>query len=153
MATVKIYGASDDLVEVEGGCAGCNEYNAIDTVLFIEFSTGDVWEVEYTSDGVWEVNSHAKGVLQNPPKGTKGVSITKEPHGEGDDPEPHTETLTVTGPFQWVEAWEVYPPDRDEYLRKIEEAINDGERLLADDLSDDDVRAVWLIVAAAKRRK
>ena len=28
MKTIKIYGASDDLIEVEGSCKGCDEYNA-----------------------------------------------------------------------------------------------------------------------------
>jgi hypothetical protein len=28
MKTITIYGASDDLIEVDGDCAGCDEYNA-----------------------------------------------------------------------------------------------------------------------------
>ena len=28
MKTIQIYGASDDLIEVDGACKGCDEYNA-----------------------------------------------------------------------------------------------------------------------------
>ncbi len=154
MATIKIYGASDDLVEVEGQVPGCNEYGAYDSPRYVELSSGDVFKVEYTDAGVWAVNIHKEGVLSRPPKGTKGVSITKESHGTGSDPEPYTDTVTVSGPFQWVEVWENYPPTVGEMKEKMGKLLTGSDDSLDLDglLNDDEANAVWAIVAKAKRR-
>ena len=147
MQTIKIYGASDDLVEVEGNVPGCDEFN--DTPLYIELSLGDVFKVEYTKGGVWTVEHVKRGGL----KAAKG-KIIKEPHGDGDDPEPYTETVTITAPVEWVEAWKDYPPTVEEMRWKLERFLSGNDGFDEDRfLSDDDVRAIWAIVATARRRR
>lgn len=55
--TIELYGASDDLIEVDGDLPGCDEYNAEDA-YFVLFGVADsavrvrVW---YTSRGVWAI--------------------------------------------------------------------------------------------------
>ncbi len=145
MVTIKIYGASDDLVEVEGQVPGCNEYGSYSHPLYIELSTGDVFKVEYTDAGVWEVR---------PEELTGKLTQRFEPHGDGGDPEPYTDTVTVSGPIEWVEAWENYPPTVDDMKTKMGKLLSAGDDTIDYDdiLSDDEVRAVWAIVANAKRK-
>ena len=57
MKTIKIYGASDDLIEVEGDCPGCDEYNArmkgiLAGTLHIEDGTNHI-RVHCIYDGAW----------------------------------------------------------------------------------------------------
>lgn len=145
MTKLKIYGASDDLVEVEGGVPGCDEYGAYDAPLYVELSTGDVFKVEYAERGVWLVTHQVE---------SGKVAAAKTPHGEGDDPEPHTEAVEVVGPVEWAEAWEVWPPAPADVREKLGEILADEP----DDfdrgrfLDDADVVAMWQIVAAARRR-
>lgn len=154
MATVKIYGASDDLVEVEGDVPGCNEFYSIGAPLFIEICCGaggyiDVFKVEYTRKGVWLVTHTEKGGLR-----ATGGTVQKSPHGKGDDPEPCTDTVTITGRIEWVEAWESYPPTPGEMRKKIGLALCEEADALRGNvlLTDADVEAVWAIVAKALHR-
>lgn len=56
MADLTIYGASDDLVEIEG-VAGADEYNAEDVRLLVTCPDGRAAEVHvaYVSGGVWAI--------------------------------------------------------------------------------------------------
>ena len=149
MNTVRIYGASDDLVEVEGDVPGCNEYGSFDGPLYVEFSTGLAFRVEYTEAGVWAVERVRVGG-----SGADGTTVAKEPHGTGADPEPYTETVTVTGPFEWVEVWESFPPGADDLRRKLAERLPEEDAMFDPDhlLTEGEVAAVWAIVGAALRR-
>lgn len=144
MNTIKIYGASDDNVEVEGDVFGCDEYSAWDAPLWVELSTGDVFKVEYTKDGVWTVDHIRK---------TTKVKVVIEPYGEGEDPEPYTQTAVVTGKkIEWVETWEAWPPTN----RCLYKKLADHFKVDVTDLPDlevNDVRKVLEIVNIAKRRK
>lgn len=152
MPTVTIYGASDDLIEVEGDVPGCDEYNSIDAPLYVELSTGDAFKVEYTDEGVWRVTLHEKGALHTI-KSLKNTSVVTVP-AEGSDSKNYSDRLTVTGPFAWVEAWEAYPPTVAEKRRKIGHRLADDEDGFDRDrlLSDADVKSLWEIVAHATRR-
>lgn len=60
--TVKIYGASDDLVEVEGDVPGCDEYDvgmssAGIFVLACDNGSAIVVRCAYRSNGVWLVSA------------------------------------------------------------------------------------------------
>lgn len=57
MSHVVIYGASDDLVEIEGDAPGCDEYNAESATFLVLGVRGDRArvEVEYADSGVWKV--------------------------------------------------------------------------------------------------
>jgi hypothetical protein len=149
MATIKIYGASDDLIEVEGDVPGCNEFNSFDAPLFIELGTADVFKVEYTAQGVWVITHQEKGALR------QLGSVLHEPHGDGEDPEPHTDIVTISGPIGWVEAWESYPPTVNEKRGKLGRLLADDEDGFDRDrlLSDEDIGDMWKCVARALRRK
>lgn len=128
MQTIKIYGASDDLIEVEGGANGCDEFNGEDGIIVIE-PTGDRFRVKYGADNraVWDVtHEHVSGLLQ--------VSIEEAP--EGDDPDPYTDTATVTGDIQSVRFWESWPPRISEIRERVERAMENR-------LSDDVIKRVW----------
>lgn len=101
MNTIKIYGASDDLIEVEGDVPGCDEYGSEAGV--VELSTGDAFRIRYTDDGVWTVDLiHGD---------CRSIRIEKVPHGDGDDPEPYTDTVTITGEIEWVRFCPQWPMD------------------------------------------
>lgn len=55
--TVIIYGASDDLIEVEGDAPGCDEYNsdAATFVLVGEHGFAARVNVMFAADGTWEI--------------------------------------------------------------------------------------------------
>ncbi len=147
MATIKIYGSSDDLVEVEGSVPGCNEFGTYNRPLYVELSTGDVFKVEYTGVGVWEVTHHVNA-------GVGGVTWSKINHGAGDDPEPYTDTVTASGAIEWVEAWESYPPTPEEMKTKMAYMLGECDESIDSEgiLNNDEVRAVWAIIANAERR-
>lgn len=69
---VKIYGSSDDLVEVRGSIEA--EFNGDNG--FLCFSDGSVFHVKYTKDGIWRILP----VIKTNPKGiyTKVTEIIKE---------------------------------------------------------------------------
>lgn len=52
MKHLTIYGASDDLIEVEGDLEGCDEYNGEEAVFAI---AGLKVTVEYADAGVWAI--------------------------------------------------------------------------------------------------
>lgn len=53
---VYVYGASDDLVEVEGNCPGCDEYSGDDVYLrLIGKGNSTILRVSYESRGVWAI--------------------------------------------------------------------------------------------------
>ncbi len=70
--TVQIYGASDDLIEVEGDAPGCDEYPADDSACGSFLLVGQVdgklaqahVTARYLADGVWsiEVVQNGEGV-------------------------------------------------------------------------------------------
>lgn len=54
--TVMIYGASDDLVEVEGVIPGCDEYSEAPGRFIVIGETGSTRvTIQYNEDGVWAV--------------------------------------------------------------------------------------------------
>lgn len=56
MSVVTIYGASDDLIEVEGPVPGCDEYNdEFARFRLIGDGKTTVVEVQYVESGVWEI--------------------------------------------------------------------------------------------------
>lgn len=52
MSALKFYGASDDLIEVEGDIPGCDEYNAEHAYFQI---AGLQLALEFGGDGTWEI--------------------------------------------------------------------------------------------------
>lgn len=63
MRSVEVYGASDDLIEVEGDIR--EEFtHGNDGADYLAFNDGSVLSVEYTADGFWRINRAAEGVAQ-----------------------------------------------------------------------------------------
>lgn len=56
---LKIYGTSDDLIEIEGQME--DEINIYDCGLKIEFTDGTIVQFDYSSDGIWECVAINKG--------------------------------------------------------------------------------------------
>ena len=54
--TIKVYGASDDLIEIEGDIR-TEFYASNDKPNFLAFSNGVVLEIGYTSVGVWKIST------------------------------------------------------------------------------------------------
>lgn len=56
---VYIYGTSDDLIEIEGSCPGCDEYSAFgadrESFLFIGPTGKTRVQVSYVTPGVWSI--------------------------------------------------------------------------------------------------
>jgi hypothetical protein len=59
MADVTIYGASDDLVEIEGEAYGCDEYNTESATFVLTGERGEGVRVSifYTGPGVWAITA------------------------------------------------------------------------------------------------
>lgn len=85
MATVTIYGASDDLIEVDGDIS-----DECDGGLLV-FSDGTVLNVAYTEEGVWRITPIAKG----------SARMEKVEAVSGDDGN-YSDRVTLTGDLKWV---------------------------------------------------
>lgn len=55
MKTVKFYGSSDDLVEVEGTAPGCDEFNVGGAEYANFHIAGLAIRVEYAGNGCWSI--------------------------------------------------------------------------------------------------
>lgn len=84
--TLTIYGASDDLIEVEGTVR--EEFNGDEGMI----ATDHGWLVKITYDGTWVIRILAKG------QGEYDLVPA-----EGEDSDNYSDRLTITGPFiDWV---------------------------------------------------
>ena len=127
---IKIYGASDDLIECDGEVPGCDEFYG-DNGLVVLAPTGDRFRVKYGEGhrAVWSVtHEHDSGKLQ--------VSIVKAP--PGDDPDPYTDTVMIIGEIQSVSFWKKWPPTSGEIRRRTEKALED-----LGDIDDATIARVW----------
>ncbi len=85
MAKVTVYGASDDLVEVEGDLAeefSCNDGG------FLSFSDGTILYVEYGDTGEWKISQMVAG--------TASFS-NRIPTGDE-----YSDHATLEGDFRWM---------------------------------------------------
>jgi len=84
---VKVYGASDDLIEIEGDIR--EEFNVYDDERYLAFSDGTVVKVWYDEDGIWRVHVVAGG---------EGCTKTRLPQDDK-----NTEVLELEGvSIKWV---------------------------------------------------
>lgn len=141
MEQIKIYGASDDLVEVEcvvGEVKGCDEYSGGNdqTRRVILHPTGDVFTVKYGrgEDGVWVVEHEVNS-------GKLDVRIERAP--EGGEPDPYTDTFHVSGEIARVESWFSWPPSADELRAEVETMLDNGA---VDDLNDWETKRLYRLL-------
>lgn len=89
--TVTVYGASDDLIEIEGAIREEFTYeNEADGDL-IALSEGTVLRVRYDRDGVWRITPVATGQAV--------VTITPAVSGDDDN---YSDRAEVAGDVRWV---------------------------------------------------
>ena len=90
---VKVYGSSDDLIEVEGDVSEeFNHYSGDDAEpRFLAFSDGTVLRIAYEKDGCWRSSPVAKG----------SAVYAHEPaiDSEGDN---YSDVATLDGDVRWV---------------------------------------------------
>ena len=90
-ATCVVYGASDDLIEVEGAIREeFGAYGADETYRYMAFSDGTVLKVDYTREGCWEFRRVAEGTARY------------EHRAHDNDKTSHTDRVTLTGDIRWV---------------------------------------------------
>jgi hypothetical protein len=93
MAKLTIYGASDDLIEVEGDLSEeFNAYSSEDDVHhYLGFSDGTLLEVTYGRDGTWFINRLAGGT----------ATFAKQDLADLDE-RAYSERVTLDGDITWV---------------------------------------------------
>lgn len=90
MSVVEIYGASDDLIEIEGDIEEEFYYKEGERNL-LAFSNGSVLEIEYTPQGMWRVTPIKLGNAS----GYSKVEATDE-HTD------YSDRVTLIGDVDWV---------------------------------------------------
>jgi hypothetical protein len=91
----EVYGASDDLIEFEGGFNGehgCYDARE-DEPVAIFLSDGSVLTFHYDDDGIWKAKLHRKGALFN------GLVPCCDP-----DAERHSDTVNFLPGITWAYA-------------------------------------------------
>lgn len=87
--TVVLFGASDDLIELEGSIH--EEFTSADDRNLVAFSDGTILAIEYTNAGVWRITTVVEGTAQ--------VRIT---HAPEDDDDNYTDRAEITGDVWWA---------------------------------------------------
>lgn len=117
---VRLKGYSDDIVSVEGDLSD-ELYPVNPGILYL--SSGDQFKVDYdiSRDGIWTFEHIVES-------GNLDVEITPCPDEEPEQfaQDVYSDTVEVSGDFDWIECWEQYPPSREEIL----------DRFVAEDLID-----------------
>lgn len=98
---IEIYGAFDDLIEIEGVLA--EEFNCYGAAALVALSDGTLLRVNYSDEGVWKIERVRSG------------SAELVSHTTGDPTGDYTDRLTLMGDFAWAlianedESMVVYP--------------------------------------------
>lgn len=89
--TVTVYGASDDLIEVEGDIR--EEFNPTEGVSsFLGFSDGTLLKIVYDDTGVWKIIRIARG---------HNTALTID-SAEGPDSSNYSDRATLDADITWV---------------------------------------------------
>ena len=56
-----MYGASDDLIEIEGDCTDGDEFSGGERAKYFGFTNGTVASIRYDDRGVWAITIHENG--------------------------------------------------------------------------------------------
>jgi hypothetical protein len=90
MTTLTIYGASDDLIEVEGAFNDEFPYRD-DEGNLLAFNDGTVLRIHYTNAGVWRISTIVTG-----------SAVLRLDQAPEDDDDNYSDRLTLTGDIRWV---------------------------------------------------
>lgn len=100
MSQITIYGASDDLIEVEGAIT--EEFNPPeDEPSYLAFSDGSLLSITYTDDGLWKISVFCVG---------EDTAFEMESATDVDDN--YSDRVTLTGEFKWVVCGPGYAKER-----------------------------------------
>lgn len=88
---ITIFGASDDLIEVEGDIS--EEFNLAndESPCYLAFSDGTVLKIVYGKDGIWTIRKIAHG-----------TTIATLIQCTGEDDSIYSDTMTLDGNIKWV---------------------------------------------------
>jgi len=93
---IRIYGASDDLIEIEGDIRDEFSYWE-DNENYLAFSDGTVLHIEYCDDGIWRIRRMAAGGF---------IFANKEAvDADGDQ---YSDVVTLTAQRPQVKPWVVH---------------------------------------------
>jgi hypothetical protein len=96
MATVTIYGASDDLIEVEGDLR--EEFYALDEGgMSLAFGDGTILDVRYDDHGIWRITRGFVGSASFEKQEALGDDGNRE-----DGKPAYSDVVTLTGELLWV---------------------------------------------------
>lgn len=91
---LKIYGSSDDCIEIEGDIN--DEFYAVnDEPTLLGFSDGTVLEIEYNSDGIWRIAPVYKG----------SATYNKEFEATNSDSDDYSDVVTLTSSDPNLKWW------------------------------------------------
>lgn len=89
MKTITIYGASDDLIEIEGDLR--EEFSSYENeITHLGFSDGTVLSVHYGDDGFWRMNRLSVGSAE-----------FEKTEGQNEDSD-YSDRVTLRGDIRWV---------------------------------------------------
>ena len=111
-ATVKVYGASDDLIEIEGAIQ--DEFGSYNRASFLHFDDGTILKVEYSPDdsGIWRIER-----IKN------GTAKYSHERCDSEDADPYSDVATLKGKIGSVALWPSAAPtgdDLDDMLSDLE---------------------------------
>lgn len=86
-----VYGASDDLVELDGYIREEFSYGDEEAGDLLTFSDGTILRVLYTASGVWRITPVVDGSAE--------LTIKQAPE---DDEENYSDRATLTGDIAWI---------------------------------------------------
>lgn len=89
--SITIYGASDDLIEIDGSIREEFPYNGHDGGALIAISDGTLLRIQYTHDGVWRITPLVYG----------SAPYTKV-EADGADSDNYSDRVTLTGEIKWL---------------------------------------------------
>lgn len=87
--TLRVYGASDDLVEIEGSIRAEFDYTGDNGLL--AFSDGTVLRIQYTNPGVWRITPVVRGTA------SVSIDLCSEELSNG-----YTDVAIIKGHVDWV---------------------------------------------------
>lgn len=91
VATVTVYGASDDLIELDGGIYEEFGYRDDAEGDLVAFSDGTVLRVRHGAGGIWRITPVARGSAE--------LSIVQAPE---DDDSNYSDRATLDGDVRWA---------------------------------------------------
>ena len=90
MKKITVYGAGDDLIEIEGEIRE-ELYARDDASTKLAFSDGTVLSVEYNKDGLWKIS-----------RLIEGSSKMEKFEATDPDSDEYSDRVTLTGDIKWV---------------------------------------------------